>query len=397
MTALRRAFLLPTRGKSKPHWSILILPTDAPPTTTAKGKGKGKLSDPEASDDETQPQIAFGLDAVLAGLRSTKYDASSDTNEPTGTTTTLSKGSPVLPVLQEFLSHLPIQTLEPSTAVFRSAASGGTAGGSQQEGVAGIEAYRGAKPGTLWFLDEGVLWDGRPAEFFALRNLARPAVGEGGVDIEGVRTISATGRTCSVIMRRIYAPAGIAKDGGGEDQGSEDEEDQAIDVDFGMVDGREQEGIARWVKRRRHLFGQQGREAQDTSGAEELKPKRQADEDDSEEDDSDFVDASSSDGGSATSDSDDGSAVQGEDEGEEEASASEQEEETGEPDREEDGDGEEEEELKPEHHPLLRPGAMPRMSRAAMEAVVGMVEADMRGKAVPQDAEDSEDELDELD
>ncbi|OBZ74865.1 hypothetical protein A0H81_05125 [Grifola frondosa] len=40
-------------------------------------------------------------------------------------------------------------------------------------------------------------------------------------------------------------------------------------------------------------------------------------------------------------------------------------------------DDEDEEDLKPEHHPLLRPGAMPRMSRAAMDAVVGMVEQDL--------------------
>ncbi|EMD32789.1 hypothetical protein CERSUDRAFT_118499 [Gelatoporia subvermispora B] len=400
-SALRRAFLLPTRGKSKPHWTILMLPTDTPPVANAKSKGKGKLSDSEASDDPSQPQITFGLDAVPTGLRSTKYEASADDSEPSGTTNTLPKGSPVLPILRDFLSQLPIPTLEPSITVFRSAMPGGAGGRSQQEGVAGIDAYRGAKPGTLWFLDEGVLWDGRPAEFFSLRDLARPSVGEGGVDIDGIRTYSVTGRTCSVIVRRNFGPgSGARVDGGRPDETGDDEvdegdnqDDQAIDVDFSMVDGREQEGIARWVKHRRHLFGQvpEGGAGRVEGGAQ---PKPEADGEDEDEDDSDFVDGSSSDDGSATSDSEIDSDDQGDEaekEGESEGtSASDQDEEVGEP------DGEDAEELDPKHHPLLRPGAMPRMSRAAVEAVVSMVEADMLGK--PAQAEgDSEDELDELD
>ena len=40
---------------------------------------------------------------------------------------------------------------------------------------------------------------------------------------------------------------------------------------------------------------------------------------------------------------------------------------------------EDEEELDPAKHPLLRPGAMPRMSKAAMDAAVGMVLGDMMG------------------
>ena len=62
-------------------------------------------------------------------------------------------------------------------------------------------------------------------------------------------------------------------------------------------------------------------------------------------------------------------------------------------------DAMEEEELDPKHHPLLRPGAMPRMSRAAVEAVVGMVEQDMMGggrrRAASAGSEEDEDELDD--
>ena len=48
---------------------------------------------------------------------------------------------------------------------------------------------------------------------------------------------------------------------------------------------------------------------------------------------------------------------------------------------EEDNDEGEEEDMDPAHHPLLRPGAMPRMSRAAIDAVVGMVEKDLMAGA----------------
>ena len=58
-------------------------------------------------------------------------------------------------------------------------------------------------------------------------------------------------------------------------------------------------------------------------------------------------------------------------------------------------DDDEVQELDPKHHPLLRPGAMPRMSRAAVEAVVGMVEQDLMGGRKRAAAADSEDEDEE--
>ena len=65
---------------------------------------------------------------------------------------------------------------------------------------------------------------------------------------------------------------------------------------------------------------------------------------------------------------------------------------------------EEEEDLDPKHHPLLRAGAMPRMSKAAMDMAIGMATADLvgagsstaggsRAKAVSVESE--EDELDD--
>ncbi|TBU49748.1 hypothetical protein BD309DRAFT_881446 [Dichomitus squalens] len=413
LSSLQRAFLLPTRGKSKPHWSVVLLSSDVPASVP---KGAAAARDKDAPS----APLVFGLDATLTSVLTTSTADS---------TTTYPKGQPSLPALRTFLSHLPIPAHEPSTAVFRSAA-----GSQEGDGVAGVEAYRGAKEGTLWFLDDGVLWDGKPCEFFALEHLAPVSQGQGGEQVvEGLRTLTATGRTCSVILRRIGggSPAdGNAKDkdkkdkkrskaspdkgeADGEDL-SGDEEDRAVDVDFGMVDGREQEPIGRWIKARRNRFGCAKQPSPTSDGANaadtlpDLKGKGKAvardenprSEDTEDEEDSDFEVTSTdvSDEDSGTESESEGDASNDEGEGSAEG-------EDDEGDASDDATGDEmdvaEEELDPKHHPLLRPGAMPRMSRAAMEAVVGMVEQDMmgggrRGQAAAADSdEDEEDELDD--
>jgi len=306
---------------------------------------------------------------------------------------------------------------------------GGSANVKGAEGVAGVEAYRGAKQGTLWFLDEGVLWDGKPAEFFALKDLAKN--GKEG-EVEGIRIISATGRTCSVILRRVEAGEGKGKrtkedekSDDGDEEEDEDEEERVVDVDFGMIDGKEQEGIARWIKKHRHLFGRRDLPSSQVQAAPQSKTTNGVvsrssgtatnavattstnpnAEDESDEEDSDFVDDSSSDGGSATSESEDedGDAASGGSEAGAESTGDEAGD--GEEEKEEDGD-----ELDPGRHPLMRPGAMPRMSRAAMNAVVGMMTDDLIGgagtsdkggrkgrrPASEQSAEEEDDEDDEL-
>lgn len=407
LSALRRAFLLPTRGKSKPHWSVVLLSSDVP-TPPAKGAAATKDKDKDAA----APQLVFGLDATLTAALTTST-AESNTAHP--------KGQPSLPLLHAFLSHLPVPALEPSTATFRSAV-----GSQDGAGVAGVEAYRGAKEGTLWFLDAGVLWDGKPCEFFALEHLAPASKGQGGDQVvEGVRTLTATGRTCSVILRRIghggspmNGHAGAKKVGedgngaGAKDEDADaasdnDEKDEGVDVDFGMVDGREQEPIGRWIKARRTRFGR-AVEAVGADGADGAGPSsdakgkgkavaRDADprnEDTEDEEDDDF-EVTSSDVSDEDSGTESGSNAS-EDEGEgEDAEGNASDEATG------DEEDAEEEELDPKHHPLLRPGAMPRMSRAAVEAVVGMVEQDMMGAgrrggaAAGESDEDEEDELDD--
>ncbi|KAI0351199.1 hypothetical protein OH77DRAFT_957732 [Trametes cingulata] len=396
---LQRAFLLSTRGKSKPHWTVALLSSDIPTLT-------GKAA--EAANETPIPQLVFGLDATLtAPFTTTVYD--DDGGSPK--TETYPKGSASLPALRAFLSHIPTATLEPSTTIFRSAAA--PSGG---DGVAGVEAYRGAKQGTLWFLHEGVLWDGKPCEFFALEHLA--SAGKSEQAYEGVRTLSATGRTCSVILRRRTRRLANGKDGAdgaGENGDGAEEEEEGEDIDFGMVDGREQETIGRWIKSHRHLFGKSldsesrksGAQVADTKGkgkgrateAEVASTKaddpRNEDTEDSE--DSDFTMDSSDEEDEGSSDDD----KSGSDASGQEGDGDEGEDEDGEGNASDDvtgNEGEEEEaELDPKHHPLLRPGAMPRMSRAAVDAVVGMVEQDLMGGGRRGQVEDSEeDEEDEL-
>lgn len=166
---------------------------------------------------------------------------------------------------------------------------------------------------------------------------------------DGVRTISATGRSCSVILTRK-------------------ETEQPIDIQ--MVDGKEQDPITRWVRANQHRFGKSD------------DPGVAAAQDESDEEDEDYVfDSSDDDGGSATSDSSDEA---GGGNGDEEAEA----EVSGDEGSDED---DEVEELDPAKHPLLRPGAMPKMSKAAVEAAVGIVEDTFMGGSA-DDGEDEEEE-----
>jgi len=110
--------------------------------------------------------------------------------------------------------------------------------------LAGITAFRGARETSLWFLDGagkavGILADARPAEFWALADLAP---GD-----DGVRVRSATGRTCTVVLTRCPDPRTTPIEESDEDDGEETE--------FQMIEGREREGIMEWVRRHKSAFG----------------------------------------------------------------------------------------------------------------------------------------------
>jgi hypothetical protein len=243
--------------------------------------------------------------------------------------------------------------------------------------LTGITAFRGVRETSLWFFDgagAGILADARPAEFWALADLAR---GE-----TGVRVRTATGRTCSVVLTRRGVHGGEKR---GEEAMLEDEDEEGEETEFQMIDGKERERILEWVRRHRDAFGiataQRGAQAAKMAGtAAEAKDGEGTGAGGDSDSDSDFeVSSASSDGGSPNSGSGSSSDAGS---GEAEAEAEDDGSEPGSQDRESDDDDDDDVvELDPKHHPLLRARALPKMSRAAMDAAVGLVVGDLVGQA----------------
>jgi len=156
-------------------------------------------------------------------------------------------------------------------------------------------------------------------------------------------------------------------------------------VEFSMIDGKEGDTVSQWIKKKTYRFGAAA--VPHTNGATSSKPEPPGPQDESDnESDENFVgdDSDLSDGSVSSQDEDDNEDEEAEDE-------------------DEDGEGEEEGEESgymednedPSRHPLLRADAvMPRMSRAAIDAVVGIVEQDMGMR--PNDDEADGDDEDEL-
>ncbi|KAK1220587.1 hypothetical protein PQX77_016639 [Marasmius sp. AFHP31] len=361
ISSLRRGFRVPTRGKTKPHWTVILISNDVPEVENRKVQASA----------QGNFQVIFGVDATTTSVITTLDHTASPAEE-----TSIKKGDETLPLLRSFFSHLPFRVIEPSTNVFKSAFPG--AGGI---GVPGVEAYRGAKPGSLWFMKEGILWgDAKPCEFWPVEELVNKT--------EGLRVISATGRTLTVILMR---------------RGEQLEDGDVVreETQFAPIDAKEQDAINEWVRQHRHLFGKTEGD-KDTANAstspsktavveaEPVAPKNftlnQAQFDSDDEEDADFAASSGDDSGSGSGSDDENDNDSDDAEGESEDDADVD---------DEDAEGEEEE-LKPENHPLLRPGAMPKMSKAAMDMVVDMVEGDLaRATAVGGESDGEEDELDE--
>ena len=333
LKSITRAFVISTPGKTKPHWTVILLA------------------------DTDQNQIIFGVDAIPSSF-STTSQSDTPQSQPKGTETK--------PAIKEFLSHLPahICILEPSTAQFRSGS-----------GESFIDAYLRAKDGHLTFYEEGLLFGEK-----------KPCMWIGREELESVRTLSATGRTFSIFVKRL--PDAAAK--------QEDEEAEGEETEFSMVDGKHQEAVTEWVHKHQKKFGVsvdkkangEGN-AMEGGGVNATKMEQDSSEkllngDDEDEDDSDFeVESDSDSEGSNASDSDSGDGAEGSDEEAEESGA------------EEEGDAEEEE-LDPAKHPLMAPGAMPKMSKAAINAVIGMVENDLTGGGRQPEEEDELEEEEEL-
>lgn len=348
LSILRRAFLLPTRGKTRPHWTVVILSSDYQPTT---GRGKQSIAD-------EKPQIIFGIDAILATpLQVTSYDTKGK-----ATVTTHAKNEDSLPVLRQLFKYLPISVLEPSSSVFKSAVPG-IFKNANPDGIPSIEAYRSAKPGSLWFMRQGILWgESKPCEFWAVEDL----VGK----TEGLRIMGGIGKTCSVILTRISRHTSETTDG---------PEDPGEETEFSMVDSKEKEGIEKWVQQYQHLFSTTGGDGSSTE-RKASEPKvvstgpltihNLVDANDSSDEDFTVSDNDSSDSSTSDSDSVDFDGV--DDDGAEESEGENVSTKSG-------VSGEEGEELGSEHHPILHLERFPRVSKAAMDMAITMVVDDMVG------------------
>ncbi|KAF9789565.1 hypothetical protein BJ322DRAFT_1105422 [Thelephora terrestris] len=389
---LKRSFILPTHGKQKPHYTMIMLSSDV--TNLPKGS--------TTDSGETHWQICIGSELTLPSLVTRTKD-SPEHHHP--------KGASIGAAFDAFQESVPqgAKALKPRTNDHTNAS-----------GATGVDGYKAAKPGTLWFFREGILWDAKPFEFWAVEDLVRTGGGEGGQAPGGVRLLSATGRTCTVILRRRVPKS--KEEGGDEDDGGED----AIETDFEGIEGKEQDGISEWCRKYSKSFGRSSLTAASTtknlssvpgqSSSANGKGKARATDDDMEVDgeggttdrvdlannpmaedegdlddddftgsDSELSDGSDSEGSDDSDGSADGSeAVDSDADGEGEVE--------GESDVGEDFD---EEPLDPKHHPLLRPGAMPKkVSKAVLNSVVGMVEQDF-GMSAAAPGSDEEDELDD--
>jgi len=386
----KRSFVLPTHGKQKPYYTMIMLSSDI--TNLPKGS--------TTDSGETHWQICIGSDLTPPNLVTRSKD-SPDHHHP--------RGSSICPAYEAFEGFAPpsVSVLKPRTNDHTNA-SGGT----------GVDGYKAAKPGTLWFFRQGILWDAKPIEFWAVEDLVPADGGDGGQTLGGVRMLSATGRTCTIIFRRRIPKAK-------EDEDGED----AVETDFGMIEGKEQEGISEWCRRYSKDFGVPSNASssatQTPASAPVPKPsakgkgKARATDDDMEidgeggatkqpdlsnnpmaEDEGDLDDDNYTNSDSELSDGSDSEAKDASDGSADESGGDtdaegEVDEDESRPEPEsEDVEDDHEEPLDPKHHPLLRPGAMPKkISKAALNAVVGMMEEGF-GMAAAAGG-DEEDELDD--
>ncbi|TFK27290.1 hypothetical protein FA15DRAFT_220189 [Coprinopsis marcescibilis] len=371
LLSIRRAFILPTRGKSKPHWTVVLLSTDS----TVPGK-------PNNANAQDGQQIIFGLDATAA----TPLATTLHTNGAEPVKSSIPKGSPTLPSIRAVLSHLSSTKLyEPTTEVFKSMCPG-IGSNASATGIPGIEAYRAAKQGSLWFMKEGILWgESKPCEFWSVEDLFNAE--------EGVRLSPGSGRVFSITLtRKVESETSKGKQ---KDDEEDEQEQEGIETEFGMVDSRERDVVAEWVRKHQKRFGRKDGEAPPPEDLQKPKQKapqyaglttiaQMALESDSE--DEDFEDSSSGDEESGSgSDSDEEDGEGGSNDGEDDAEGTDD----GEGEDGEEGSGDdEEEELDPRRHPLMRPGAVPKMGKGVMDMVVGIVEDQLMGGPEVDELED---------
>lgn len=314
ISTLRHAFLVDTPGKAKPHHTVVILPDAGP------------------AEKSEHPQVIFGVDANPTTVQiTTKYPAPRQTH---------AKGAmPSKQLIHSLFAYFPqgedglVDLYEPKPVDFKSSS------GSQS-----VDAHIAAKDGHVYFFNKGLLWGEK-----------KPCMWFGVDDIESCETRSATGRSFSLFVSTRVP---------GADE--EEEEDEIETIEFSLIDAKESDAVGAWIAKHKAQFAAASASpsAPTTSMAGQSKNVLSAPTMfanavlDSDDEDDDFdASSGSSDGGSARS-----SSSESDDEGEEAEEA------------EAEDSGDELEELDESKHPLMKPGAVPRMSKAAMKAAVGMVE-----------------------
>jgi hypothetical protein len=394
--ALTRAFLLPTRARSSGalQWAALLLAGDKPTAPAPRPRGaRGKDAKKKGARGLTTGTARFELACSVTDSSSAAAVPRMTVHAPTFASASASPSQATSP--REALLTLLTSAISGTPVTLTTAERGAP--------LAGITAFRGVRETSLWFFDgvgAGILADARPAEFWAVADLAR---GEA-----GVRVRTATGRTCSVVLTRLATPENDGKDEDeemGEGDGEEGEE-----TEFQMIDGKERERVLEWVRRHRNAFGiskaqrgaQEGERAAAAVAAAESKgmDAEGMDAGGDSDSDSDFEASSLSSDGSSPSSSP-GSGPGSDDAGSEAVSVAASgesggdavESDRGSQDEDDDDDDKEAVELDPKHHPLLRAGALPKMSHAAMDAAVGLVVGDLLGH--PQVREHGHDDGDD--
>ncbi|KAH9020658.1 hypothetical protein EDB84DRAFT_1581066 [Lactarius hengduanensis] len=314
--ALTRAFLLPTRARATgaPQWTALLLagdtPTPAPSAASRKNNGAGAAKGKEKVSARFELACSVPEAGKVPHLTSHR---STSTSVASASSSLLPTPSTPHQALLSLLSSLSTSTPTTGTGTYPAPTLVQIERGAR---LAGITAFRGARETSLWFLEgAGILADTRPAEFWALADLARGDA--------GVRVLSATGRTCTVILTRCPPPHTT--------EGSE-EDDEGEETEFQMIDGKEREGIMEW----------------ESGGSDDGSPSS----------------SGSSSGPGVHEGGEESGNESGADEGAEGSAEAESD--------DDEGDDEEIVELDPKRHPLLR--------AAAADAAVGLVVDDLVGR-----------------
>jgi len=205
----RHGFIVSTPGKTKPHWTAIILP--------------------EAPNDQS---IIFGCDAtVTTSQNTTKYPSPPQSH---------AKGTPTKTLIHSLFAYFPsgpdglVDLYEPKPTDFQSALGCGQS----------IDAYIGAKDGHLYFFSNGILWgEKKPCLWFPLE------------DIVDIHTGMSSGRSFTLyISTKPKSQVGVSNVAGK----AEDADDEPPEMhDFSLIDSKEESPVRKWITNHKQQFATQ--------------------------------------------------------------------------------------------------------------------------------------------